>query len=179
MSKWNRSVKDTTTNGFDVVRDLDYQYTGKLIRNGYHGPSTRRADDWRDEGTCNTEDPSLFEYDDSESSETQWPKIHQGMQVCAGCPVRDLCYADASPANKYWTTRGGRPPEGMFEDSKAPDEPSLVQAGGLKSQVARNRKLKEKCKWGHQNWVVRDNGKRRCVDCRILGDKKRRKSDTV
>lgn len=182
MSKWNQSIYNTTTDGFTQVRDLDYQYTGKLVRNPYHGPSTPKVDDWRDEAACQDGDPSLFEYDNNESRESQWDSIHAGMLICNECPVRALCYDDSSPANRYWTTRGGRPPEGMFTDSVAPKEKSLItQAGGRKSEVAKKRTPKERCKRNHNNWVLRKNGSRQCKDCYTLHNRARygKKDDTV
>lgn len=124
---------------------------------------------WKGDAACKGMQPELFEIDEPIEGlpEGQAPDVEEliswGLKVCAGCPVRKICDETANEEDRYWTTRGGRPPEGLFPDSKPP-----------KARLERERKPKKVCKRGHDNWKTRPSGKRRCVTCdREVGARRR------
>lgn len=124
-------------------------------------------DDWKEEALCRDLPPYLFElqdFDDVERGE-QEKVIAMGLKVCSGCPVRAACKSDSSELDRYWTTRGGQPPEGLFLDSERPKYAAPRQVNGFASGEGPRRALQEKCKRGHSEWITRKNGKRRCGPC--------------
>lgn len=126
-------------------------------------------DDWKEEALCRDLPPYLFElqdFDDVKRGE-QEKVIAMGLKVCSGCPVRAACKSDSSDLDRYWTTRGGQPPEGLFLDSHKPaySTPKVAQPKGFAPGEGPVRVPKEKCKRGHSDWMIRKNGKRRCRPC--------------
>lgn len=127
---------------------------------------------WTDDALCNGADYRLFELQDFDEVERgeQEVLIAEGLKICAACPVRQACKSNSNEHDRHWTTRGGQPPEGLFQDSKAPKyQPA---ANGRNWSGDRKVTPKEKCKRGHNNWAVRADGKRRCVDCRKMDNQK-------
>ena len=129
---------------------------------------------WKDDAACNGSDPKLFELDNpvrwmsGVEEEQAYELIAQGLKICSNCPVRSACKLNSNEEDRYWTTRGGQPPEGLFPDTDHPDTVRLrsnPQKGG--------RKRAELCPKGHNNWRERGNGSRRCVDCAREDDKSR------
>lgn len=61
-------------------------------------------------------------------------KFDRAKKVCQGCPVRDQCFSDSSPADRFWSVRGGEYPTcyrtGRFDGSKGgvPSFPSADYA---------------------------------------------------
>ena len=122
-------------------------------------------EEWRDEAACKGMDTDLFEIDeDLERGEEKQELIAWGLQICSKCPVRKPCGASATELDKYWSTRGGQPPEGLFPDSKRP-------APGGVTNASSKRKPKEFCINGHNNWYFSPGGIRRCLTCRKAFDK--------
>lgn len=122
---------------------------------------------WQDEALCRDLPPYLFElqdFDDVKRGE-QEKVIAMGLKVCSGCPVRAACKGNSSELDRYWTTRGGQPPEGLFLDSKKPAYTLPRQANGFAPGKGVHRALKDKCKRGHSEWITRKDGKRRCRPC--------------
>lgn len=90
-----------------IVRTV---YQGNnMNRTGYcRDCKTQRAQDpvsrtWMDDAACTTVDPELF----FPSMEDDWQPTRAAKRICASCPVRDLCLADA-PAWDRWSIRGGQ-----------------------------------------------------------------------
>lgn len=142
-------------------------------------PPSRGAvpyEDWKDEALCDGMDPDLFELGDPEeiTKEDQWELIAWGLQVCAGCPVRAACRNNANEFDKHWTTRGGQPPEGLFQDSKRPHYELKRFVNGFDPGAGPKRKLQKTCKRGHEDWGVRKkDGKRFCITCKRDAEKRR------
>lgn len=127
-------------------------------------------EEWRDDAACKGLPPYWFELQDFKESRRgeQHKPIAEGLKVCSGCPVRAACKNDSNELDRYWTTRGGQPPEGLFEDSVMPKpQPTFrLNNGGFQpgNRLA-SREPKKKCKRGHDDWVTRNDGKRRCLTC--------------
>ena len=130
-------------------------------------------EEWRDDAVCNGMDPALFELGDPDliSEADQQDQIAQGLRICSGCPVRAACLNSSNELDRYWTTRGGQPPEGLFPDSKMPRYRFDQKKHGFVPGQGPKRGPKKLCKRGHDNWKTRPNGKRRCLTC----DKEREK----
>ena len=122
-------------------------------------------EEWRDEAACKGVDPQLFELGEAVGrgkGEDEEELIAWGLRICSKCPVRKPCGASASEMDKYWSTRGGQPPEGLFPDSEQPDSVPRGTARGPK----------EFCIRGHQHWSVTASGVRYCVPCRKQADQR-------
>lgn len=135
---------------------------GSLLR----APSGGSIDyeEWRDEASCKGLDTDLFEIDEElERGEEKQELIAWGLKICSTCPVRKPCGASATEMDKYWSTRGGQPPEGLFPDSKRPAAGNIVSRGGRGSG---RRDPKEFCINGHKDWYHDKSGYRRCATCR-------------
>jgi WhiB family redox-sensing transcriptional regulator len=85
-------------------------FQGKSMnRSGYcMDCKTQRGQDsvsrtWMDDAACATVDPELW----FPSEEDDWRPTRDAKEICASCPVRDLCLADA-PAWDRWSIRGGQ-----------------------------------------------------------------------
>lgn len=127
MGKWNRSVKDTTTDAIDLVRDLDYEYTGSLVRSTYdpfRGSSREYV--WTDDAACNELNPGYFTYQGADDPDytpetvlvrgktgkagvrrSNEIRLKKGQAVCLTCPVAQKCLDEANASDVFWTTRGG------------------------------------------------------------------------
>jgi hypothetical protein len=162
----------------------DMSYNGPLVP--LYRPPSRGAvpyKTWQDDAACQGQDAELFEIElpvrqlSKTQREDQEELISWGLAICAGCPVRASCLTNSSDLDRYWTTRGGQPPEGLFHDSKMPDCELKRYAHGSASEAGREvrkRKLKTQCKRGHEDWGVRKaDGKRFCITCKRDGDKLR------
>lgn len=122
MSKWNRSVKDTTTDAIDLIRDSDYAYRAPLVREQYD-PSrgSSREYVWTDDAACNGVYPELFQVSQvgdpglegistHDLQALNQGKVKRAKEYCEGCPVRATCIKMAEPQDLYWSVRGGRTP---------------------------------------------------------------------
>jgi WhiB family redox-sensing transcriptional regulator len=85
-------------------------FQGKSMnRSGYcMDCKTQRGQDtvsrtWMDDAACTTVDPELF----FPSEEDEWRPTRDAKEICASCPVRDLCLAD-TPAWDRWSIRAGQ-----------------------------------------------------------------------
>jgi WhiB family redox-sensing transcriptional regulator len=58
---------------------------------------------WMDDAACATTDPELF----FPTEEDEWRPTRAAKEICASCPVRDMCLADA-PSWDRWSIRGGQ-----------------------------------------------------------------------
>lgn len=123
-------------------------------------------EEWRDEANCSGLPIQLFELNQEVSTEERHVLIAEGLKVCVGCPVRAACKSNSSEEDRYWTIRGGQPPEGLFPDSKMPKLTLTKIPMGHKKDEGPERELKEKCNYGHDDWVIDGSGKRRCSTCR-------------
>lgn len=149
-------------------------YTGPQVAS-YRPPSGGPAyPDWKDEASCNGKDPSLWELDEvlTRLNKTQRGeqevRIAEGLKVCASCPVRQECKRNSNEYDRYWTTRGGQPPEGLFQDSKRPLE------GPRKATVVPDKRaMQVRCAKNHDAWITRKDGKRYCGECKRLANKAR------
>ena len=64
------------------------------------------AEDWRLRGACGNEDPELF-FPVGETSSTSKRQIEQAKSVCAVCPVRSRCLAEALANSDTYGIWGG------------------------------------------------------------------------
>lgn len=120
---------------------------------------------WQDEAPCRGLPYHWFELQEFKESrrEKQHKPIAKGLKVCSTCPVRKLCGLEATEVDRYYTTRGGQPPEGLFEDASLPKLASRPRS--RKSPVSGAREL---CSKGHNDWVSSGVGRRSCDTCRKL-----------
>lgn len=129
---------------------------------------------WTDDAACVGSDPAMFELEAPARSMTVPEEdsahdlIAQGLRICSSCPVKKSCSSAASSDDRYWSTRGGQPPEGLFADSTPPA--GVRVRGPLGSH---GRKRSKYCPKGHDNWKERPGKGRRCVDCDRLNNRKR------
>lgn len=137
MSNWNR--KDaSTTDGLGLVRDQDYEYTGKLVRKVYdpfRGSSREYV--WTDDAYCVGSDPELFQLNRLGDPEVDHiselrtdllaqhnrAKVERAKLVCEGCPVRATCLATASTSDLHWSVRGGQTPKRLAGQKAIPAFP--------------------------------------------------------
>lgn len=121
-------------------------------------------EEWRDEASCYELPSEMFELGDPEliTDDDQWDLIAQGLKICASCPVRAACRNNSSELDRYWTTRGGQPPEGLFTKAK-------------RVKIQEPLKRGRKCRRNHDSWRARKNGTFICVDCRTLRERDRGK----
>lgn len=63
--------------------------------------------DWRDQSACLTEDPELFHAADGEHRDARPYRVALAKAVCATCPVKTTCYADAVENLEQYAVRGG------------------------------------------------------------------------
>src|SRR6478736_6968704 len=131
-------------------------------------------EEWKDDAACDGVDTTLFEIDEpikrvkQEDQDEIHERIARGLKICATCPVKSSCRLNSTEEDRYWTTRGGQPPEGLFDDA---DHPTAVR---LRARDQRKpRVLKEFCPKGHKNWKQRADGNRRCVDCDRIANRAR------
>jgi len=122
MTKWNRSVKDTTTNGLDQVRDLDYQYTGKLVRYSFDPfRGLPREHVWTDDAACGGINPELFQMSQGtdpgledlnnfEIRKFNEMKVKEALTYCASCPIKKRCLEESTDSDRHWSVRGGLEP---------------------------------------------------------------------
>ncbi len=82
-----------------------------LTRPTAHGTSAETVIDWRQEGACVGESPTLFEPDDRRTPPPEAWDLPRS--ICAECPVRDLCLEDAlTPGRRSdFGMRGGLTPD--------------------------------------------------------------------
>ena len=130
-------------------------------------------ENWKDEAACDGKPTYFFELSDELNivSNAQQELIARGLKICTSCPVKAACLADSSPSDRHWTTRGGQPPEGLFPYTTMPPlKGEKLARRGFKS----TRKVKSKCKRGHENWQIRKDGNRRCLDCTAIHNEARK-----
>lgn len=152
-----------------VVRVKAYRPTS------WWGVPTRN---WKEDALCVDLPAELFELGDQEeiTPDDQAEIIAQGLKVCAACPVRQACRDFSSEQDRYWTTRGGQPPEGLFPDSKMP-EPERPNTGSTSGGKRSGKKKQERCHKGHKDWKIRPDGKRFCYTCKVALDANRDRSE--
>lgn len=161
MTKWNRSISSDT---YDSVKPLTTE-----MGSAYRPPTYKWSvpyPKWTDDASCNSLSPKLFELADEADTDEQHELIAQGLRVCVGCPVRAACLADSNEEDRYWSTRGGQPPGGLFEGAKKPKITLYRLPGGYKSGEGPTVQLQAKCNKGHEDYVIEASGIRRCATCR-------------
>lgn len=158
----------------DTPSGVDMSYNGPPVPL-YRPPSGGAVPykSWKDEAPCTLVSPSLFELQDFEEVERgkQEESIAEGLKICSGCPVRAACLKDSSELDRYWTTRGGQPPEGLFPDGEEPRYLFPVTINGFRPGGGPERPPGKVCKRGHDDWVQRPGGKRRCRTCQRMSNK--------
>lgn len=160
---------------------VDMSYNGPPVP--LYRPPSRGAvpyEQWQDDAACQGQDTELFEIElpygqlSEEAREDQEELISWGLAICTGCPVRASCLANSSELDRYWTTRGGQPPEGLFPDSKMPAYPLKQYRFGFASGAGKVKELAKTCKRDHENWGTRKaDGKRFCITCKSDAEKRR------
>ncbi|WP_374229671.1 WhiB family transcriptional regulator [Rhodococcus opacus] len=70
-------------------------------------PPVTDAWDWQLQAQCRTADAALFFHPDNERGQARSSRAHAAKQVCAKCPVRDLCRSYAMKAGERYGTWGG------------------------------------------------------------------------
>lgn len=130
-------------------------------------------ENWQDDAICHELPFELFELEDFGEVERgeQERLIAEGLKVCSSCPVRAACLTNSSELDRHWTTRGGQPPEGLFEDAIEPGFALVRTKNGFFPGEGPKRAPKEKCKRGHKDWRVDKRGKRRCVTCQRIDNR--------
>lgn len=73
------------------------------------GPSlpSRPDDDWREQGACREESPSLFFAPDFENPQQRRFREATAKAICARCPVRTACRAYALQTGELYGIWGG------------------------------------------------------------------------
>ena len=162
------AMEDGITRGSGV----DMSYNGPPVP--LYRPPSRGAvpyEQWQDDAACQGQDTELFEIEtpvrwlSKEAREDKEELISWGLAICTGCPVRASCLTNSNEFDRYWGTRGGQPPEGLFHDSKMPHYELKRYLNGFPPGGGKERELKKTCKRGHDDWSTRANGKRRCLTC--------------
>jgi WhiB family redox-sensing transcriptional regulator len=69
--------------------------------------STRDPDDWRARAACRDQDGELFFAAEGERSDGRPARVAQAQAICATCPVKSTCYADAVETLEQYAVRGG------------------------------------------------------------------------
>lgn len=155
---------------------VDMSYNGPQVL-VYRPPSRGSVSyaNWLDDASCNGMDTALFELGDPDeiTEDDQHDLIAQGLRVCVGCPVRAACKSDASELDRYWTTRGGQPPEGLFPGDAEPGYHLAHngRGGGFKAGAS-PRVLPKTCREGHEDWKYRKDGRRFCATCKRVNDRR-------
>lgn len=123
MSKWNRMVEATTTDGLGLIRDVDYAYQAPLVRNSYdpfRGSSREYV--WTDDAACAKVNPELFQISQvgdpgleglgtNEVKRFNQIKVADAKKYCESCPVKKRCLEEATESDLYWSVRGGETPK--------------------------------------------------------------------
>lgn len=178
-TNWNRDLKSSTWDGVGLSKTVDID--SGLI--SYRRPTWKwdvPYEQWRDEALCNGMDVRLFELSEEVDEDTQHELIAEGLKVCSSCPVRAACMSNSSPADRYWTSRGGQPPEGLFPDTVPVVEKSAMQVWS-RSNKRPGVKLGKTCDNGHDDWLTNNStGRKFCAPCRRERNRKaKRKSRLV
>lgn len=154
MSNWNRSINQST---YDSVK-LFIDEAAKA----YREPTWRWApayEEWRDDAACNGMPTDLFMLNEEDSKDDQHELIARGLRICTACPVRQACKVNSSEEDRFWSIRGGQPPEGLFLN--------------LKKLKATTTSSSNTCQRGHNNWKLQTSGKRYCATCKEMSNKRR------
>lgn len=133
-------------------------------------------EDWKEDASCNDLPSELFELGDFDmDADQQHLLIARGLQECTACPVRQACLNNSSELDRHWTTRGGQPPEGLFEEAEMPAFRSTVQGGPPPANKGDRLPPEGTCVNGHTDrWRVRVDGGRECLSCKSDQAKARR-----
>jgi hypothetical protein len=92
-----------------------------------------RKDTWRDRAACRGEDSDLFFSDHPQD-------VTEAVNVCRGCPVRDICLADALQTQPVAGVWGGH----QFNRSRPqPDDDSKPIAHGTERGARAHRRRGE------------------------------------
>lgn len=144
----------------------------------YESVMTSGEPSWEEEAACSGKPTELFELGDPKelTLQRQHELIAEGLKICSTCPVMDACKADASTLDGYWTTRGGVPPEGLFQDSVRPNyspaEVTKLAAVGARTMSSGFHDKQETCQRGHNDWRTRADGTgRECNTCKRERDR--------
>lgn len=77
-----------------------------------YGFSTLSANSWRDRAVCVDHHPDTFTPEIDANATVLARRAHTeailaALRICATCPVREQCLADAYETGDKWTIRGG------------------------------------------------------------------------
>lgn len=160
---------------------VDMSYNGTPV--ALYRPPSRGAvpyEDWKDDAACDGKPVYFFEYNDEAGEEENHELIARGLKICTACPVRQACNANSTPEDRFWTTRGGQPPEGLFVGKNFLKRKGVM--GGIrgvsKSGGGPGRPPSDECQRGHKNWIKYKSG-RRCGTCKEMNNKKRYQKSPV
>ena len=130
-------------------------------------------EEWRDDAACYSSPPEWFEISDDlmvrsgVAPDEQHDLIAKGLRVCNDCPVKRSCLTNSTKDDRKWTTRGGVPPEYLFD---GPDR--TVRKGKSRPTFKRGKE----CAKGHDVWTTRPDGRVFCYPCKQESDTKRERT---
>lgn len=121
------------------------------------------AERWEENANCQGKAFELFEYQDYESPLTKDMKLkarvefnyanfQMAEEICIECPVFFQCGETATEDDKYWTVRGGEPPQRFLAEKE-----EYEAKGRPRGAPGQDRT----CNKGH---LVRGGG--RCPECK-------------
>lgn len=132
---------------------------GTLDHTGYQF-SMQPPDHWRLHAACiEAENPEIFEVipqegDGVAAHEQNAENLKLALAFCERCPVKTDCLDDADEFDLMYTVRGGRRPLSM---------PMRTRGRPPKAE----KRPDNVCSKGHvDKWIVQENGRRRCADCK-------------
>lgn len=137
-----------------------------VYRRPQYAPPTQKEPHWTTLASCNSLPPDLFEFnhaDDNSISQEETLKEHeskfeQARKACSTCPVFHLCYLNAQEVDFHYTLRAGIDP---VQYTRWKSE------GVIRYRSDQRLANEEKCKNGHNNWVIwgKARPRRKCIDC--------------
>lgn len=170
MSNWNRDINQA---GYDGVKPFVQE-----AERAYRPPTykwTVPYEEWRDDAACSGMPTNQFTLDEEASEDEQHESIAKGLRICVACPVRQACKSNSTEEDRFWTIRGGQPPEGLFLGMRnLKDIAPVRKVTGLKVGGPGRVPLKQ-CKRGHEDWAYHRNGQRYCKPCKELNNRRRYK----
>lgn len=159
---------------------VDMSYNGPPVP--MYRPPSRGAipyEEWRDDAKCSVEhiDVEFFMLNEEDSEDEQHEKVAEALAYCANCPVRQSCLTNSTPEDRYWSVRGGQPPEGLFQYTIKAAQAVMPKSQGGPGGGARGSRPKrepsETCKRGHNDWRAYKSGQRYCYSCKEVNNRKR------
>jgi len=131
-------------------------------------------DNWMRKANCVGHPFELFEYQDNDSPLTVGMDFRERMEfnaanfklaeeICIECPVMLRCPEEADLKDKYWTVRGGEPPDRLQAESKRFERPNNGRPVGSRNKEPRPQAApgSRVCQNGHYQ---ADGG--RCKACK-------------